>query len=129
MQRRRMALNKFRKGASAIPPLPLRVGGGPDALARARAAQTPPGALAATSGLFLKRMLRVSDEENAAKVADELADKLAKLPPQWAGPSADGALFESSLEDAMGESLAYFAGGDARGGRGNVSPLFVLMNM
>ena len=88
-----------------------------------------PGALAATSGLFLKRMLRVSDEENAAKVADELADKLAKLPPQWAGPSADGALFESSLEDAMGESLAYFAGGDARGGRGNVSPLFVLMNM
>ena len=59
MQRRRIALNKFRKGA-----------------------------LAAASGLYMKRMLRVSDEENAAKVAEELRERMGKMPTQqWAGPS------------------------------------------
>lgn len=82
------------------------------------------GALAATSGLFLKRMLRVSDEENAAKVADELKDKLARLPPQWAGSSAEGALFESSLEDAMSSAEAFFADKDARASH---TPLFMLL--
>ena len=100
MQRRRMALNKFRKGA-----------------------------LVATSGLYFKRLLRVSDEEHAVKIAEELADCSVK--PQWVGPDDDSpqtGLFELSLGDAFA-SAERFIQESVRGGGSSstwLSPLFCL---
>ena len=103
MQRRRMALNKFRKGA-----------------------------LVATSGLYFKRLLRVSDEENAARIAEELAD--CGVNPQWVGPDDDSpmtGLFELSLEDTFARTKRFIEESvRGSGGAGSsttwISPLFCL---